>query len=173
MGYSTDFTGEFDVTPTLKLEHRLYLSKFSETRRMRRSEKVVEQLPDPVRVAVSLPVGKDGSYFVGGTGICGQDHDPSVIDYNSSSSEQPGLWCKWEPNEEGTAIQWSGMEKFYHYTEWLQYLIKHFLLPWGYVLNGEVSWEGEDSSDQGVIFVKDNQVEAVPSTIKNSGPSWK
>jgi hypothetical protein len=50
------------------------------------------------------------------------------------------------------------MEKFYYYTEWLQYLCDHFLAPWGYVLNGEVTWEGEDHSDVGLLKVVDNKV---------------
>jgi hypothetical protein len=40
------------------------------------------------------------------------------------------------------------------------------------VLNGEVTWEGEDRDDSGTIFVKDNQVEAVDDLIFNAGPSW-
>jgi len=39
-------------------------------------------------------------------------------------------------------------------------LIHHFLAPAGYVLNGEVEWQGEDPSDIGKIVVKDNEVSA-------------
>ena len=35
-------------------------------------------------------------------------------------------------------------------------MITHFFQPWGIKLNGEVSWEGENSSDIGEIIVKDN-----------------
>ncbi len=55
---------------------------------------------------------------------------------------------------------------------WLRLLIEHYLAPRGYVLNGEVTWEGEDRDDSGTIFVKDNQVEAVDDLIFNAGPSW-
>ena len=41
------------------------------------------------------------------------------------------------------------------------------------MLNGQVSWQGEDSADSGVIYVKDNQVEAVENKTTNPGPSWK
>lgn len=85
----------------------------------------------------------------------------------------PGIWCQWVPTEDGEGIQWDGAEKFYCYDEWLVYLIEHFLKPWGYVLNGKVSWEGENHSDVGVIYVKDNKVEAVQSEITNPGPSWE
>jgi hypothetical protein len=36
-----------------------------------------------------------------------------------------------------------------------------FLAPWGYVLNGEVEWQGEDEEDTGKILVVDNSVEVV------------
>jgi hypothetical protein len=55
---------------------------------------------------------------------------------------------------------------------WLKLVIEHFLEPRGYVLNGEVTWEGEDRDDCGTIFIKDNQVEAVDDLIFNAGPSW-
>jgi hypothetical protein len=55
---------------------------------------------------------------------------------------------------------------------WLKLAIGHYLAPRGYVLNGAVTWEGEDRDDSGTIFVKDNQVEAVDDLIFNAGPSW-
>jgi hypothetical protein len=55
---------------------------------------------------------------------------------------------------------------------WLRLLITHYLAPRGYVLNGEVTWEGEERDDCGTIFVEDNQVEAVENLIFNAGPSW-
>jgi hypothetical protein len=55
---------------------------------------------------------------------------------------------------------------------WLKLVIEHYLAPRGYVLNGEVTWEGEDRDDSGTIFVKDNQIEAVDDLIFNAGPSW-
>jgi hypothetical protein len=55
---------------------------------------------------------------------------------------------------------------------WLKLLTEHFLAPKGYVSNGEVLWEGEDSDDAGCIYVKDNHVEAVDDLTFNAGPSW-
>ena len=129
--------------------------------------------------------GYAGEYFVGGGGSMGQAQDDSIIDYNSPSGEigwkdykgdwalkqemedklnkdslkQPGLWLQWELSSDGTELSWDGNEKFYHYIEWLQYLIQHFFEKWGIKLNGEVQWQGEDSSDFGKIIVTDNVVE--------------
>jgi hypothetical protein len=62
------------------------------------------------------------------------------------------------PDEEGTAIVGDGAEKFYSYIEWLGYLLGHFLRPWGYVLDGTLTWQGEEEEDHGRIIVVDNAV---------------
>jgi hypothetical protein len=159
MGYTTDFYGEFNLDKPLKPEHAAYLKKFAETRRMCRDAAVASSFPDPIRVAAGLPIGTDGGYFVGGSGDFGQSVDASIVSYNNPPAGQPGLWCQWVPNEDGTAIVWDDGEKFYEYTAWLEYLIEHFLEPWGYVLNGEVEWQGEERGDIGLLVVKDNAVE--------------
>jgi hypothetical protein len=125
---------------------------------MKRDASKTELRNDPVRKAVGLPVGVDGCYFVGETGFAGQDDGKDVIDHNCPPTGQPGLWCQWVPNEYGTAIIWDHGEKFYEYTEWLEYIIQHFLTPWGYNLNGEVKWQGEDINDRGILTVSDNKV---------------
>lgn len=158
MGYTTDFSGSFDLNKPLAAQHKAYLEKFAETRRMQRKQTLAAKMPDPVRLAVGLPIGKQGAYFVGANGHCGQDRDESVVDYNTSPDGQPGLWNQWVPNEDGTSIEWDGGEKFYNYVEWLEYIIEHFLQPWGYILNGEVEWFGEDRDDRGMIIVVNNDV---------------
>lgn len=158
MGYTTDFEGHFKVTPELKQEHADYINMFSGTRRMKRDASVLAGFEDPIREAVGLPIGDEGSYFVGGDGFRGQDRDASIIDYNSPPSDQPGLWCQWVIGEGGGVIEWDEGEKFYDYVEWLEYLISHFLKPWGYTVNGEVQWWGEDDEDRGTIIVVDNEV---------------
>lgn len=163
MGYTTDFTGSFELDRSLAPEHGAYLKRFATTRRMMRDASKTTQRSDPGREAAGLPVGPQGAYFVGAGGGYGQEHSEDVLDYNSPPDGQPGLWCQWVPTDEGTAIVWDGNEKFYYYVEWLEYLIEHFLGPWGYKLNGQVTWRGEDFDDSGVLYVRDNRVKAVAS----------
>lgn len=158
MGYTTDFEGCFTCTPALSPEQVAYLNLFSGTRRMKRTSSKVETLPDPVRLAVNLPVGIEGEFFVGAGGHAGQDTDPSIKDYNQPPKTQPGLWCQWISNEEGTQIEWDGGEKFYDYVEWLEYLNSKFFAKWGIVLNGEVTWNGESGNDFGKIIAKDGKI---------------
>lgn len=157
MGYSTEFSGRFDLNKPLDSNHYVYLMKFNDVRHMKRDPAKIK-LPDPIREAVGLPVGRDGEFFVGATDFKGQGQTSDIIDYNAPPPEVPGLWCGWTPSQDGCSIQWDGGEKFYGYIDWIKYLINHFLKPWGYILNGEVTWQGEDSSDIGKIVIKDNVV---------------
>lgn len=73
----------------------------------------------------------------------------------------PGYWCQWIIDEDYNgeeALVWDGNEKFYDYVKWLEYLIKNFFEPEGYILNGSVEFQGEDFDDFGTIEVKDNAV---------------
>jgi len=114
----------------------------------------------------------------------GQTHgrrpDGSLGQLERHPDSQPGLWCQWVPgritentnwwadiiytndlrNFEGCdCIAWDEEEKFYEYVPWLNYLIKHFLQPWGYTLNGRVIFRGEEEDDMGAIVVENNVVE--------------
>jgi len=152
MGYTTDFWGQVEVKPALSKKELTYLKKFSETRRMHREK---------------------GDYFVDGGGHAGQDREDDILDYNSPPPEQPGLWCKWSPTDDGKAIEWDGAEKFYFSAEWMWYLIQNFLKPnpiakirfpeqfaflKGHVCNGEIDAQGEESDDRWRLLVNDNEV---------------
>ncbi len=160
MGYTTSFDGEFAISPPLTSGHCAYLTAFARTRRMRRDPAIAATLPDPVREAAGLPIGEDAGYFVGGTGDFGEGADASVVDFNAPPGGQPGLWCQWIPDADGAALIWDGGEKFYSYVHWLEYLIDHFLWPWGYTLDGRVIWQGESPDDAGVIDVQRNVIVA-------------
>jgi hypothetical protein len=167
MGYTTDFNGSFELDRPLSSEHKAYLAKFAETRRMKRVTLKTALRPDPVRHSAALDVGPEGAYYVGASEI-----SSDILDFDAPPEGQPGLWCQWAPNEEGTAIVWDGGEKFYEYTAWLEYLLAHFLGPWDYKLNGRVSWQGEDGNDSGVIYVRDNKVKAIPDERVRREPNW-
>lgn len=149
MGYHTDFSGSIKVEPPLNAEEVAYLMKFAETRRMSR---------------------RNGPYFVDGGGFKGQVAADDVIDYNRPAQGQPGMWCQWVPTLDGTAIEWDGGEKFYDSTEWMQYLIDHFLRPGAaaksalpflqanHVCNGLIDAQGEETTDSWQLIVTDNKV---------------
>jgi len=100
-----------------------------------------------------------------------------VVDPEAEKNCCPGLWCQWIPVDEESHlpcegidnltryIGWDGGEKFYRYVEWLEFLIRNFLEPWGYKLNGAVKYRGEDFDDFGTITVKDNEVSAMDGSF--------
>ncbi len=158
MGYTTNFQYSFILNKPLKKYQIEFLKMFSDTRRMQRDTLKIESLDGVNKKCLKLLTKcKLPLDFYCGTGFAGQDHDASITDFNCSGMF-PGLWCHWAPNDEGTEIAWNGCEKFYEYIPWIKFLISNFLKPWGYVLNGEVTWEGEDRSDVGTIIIKDNVV---------------
>jgi hypothetical protein len=179
MGYTTDFTGRFEFDKPLTAAQVAYLKQFSETRRIKRDAEITATRPDPLRMAVGLPVGIEGGLFVGALGLAGQEVEPKaarfahesspvgvdVIDSNDPPDGQPGLWCNWTATDDGMGLEWNGTEKFYRYNEWLEYLIANVFRPWGVTLSGEVKWQGEDPDDRGTIYVENNEVEAVEDQI--------
>lgn len=159
MGYTTDFYGSLKFNKPVATWLVDYVNKFSDTRRMKRDvEKIKELFPDWGNLCFNGELGNEGQYFIGGTGYAGQDRDNSIIDYNFAPIGQPGLWCQWVINDDGE-LEWDGGEKFYNYEDWLIYLIDNFFEPLGYILNGDIEWQGEESDDFGIIHVVDNVVD--------------
>jgi hypothetical protein len=153
--------GAFHIEPALTAERREYLACFGTTRRMRRKTAALEAVADPLRSAVELPIGDDGGYFTGGpVGQPDYSHaDPSIVDDNAPPRGQPSLWCPWVPSEDGCRLIWNQFEKPTHLREWLEYLLRHFLVPWGHTLTGHARWQSEYSdADRGTIAVTEGRV---------------
>lgn len=157
MGYTTEFKGAFQLSQPATTEQIAYINEFSNSRRMARNVAVLQQLYQG-KHGLNGNYGKQGEYFAFPGDNFGQNNDASILDYNTPPNTQPGLWCKWELNDEGTELQWDGGEKFYDYPEWVRYLIDNFFMPWGILLNGEILWQGEDISDRGLLIVENNCV---------------
>ena len=155
MGYTTEFKGKFLLNKALDQETYNFLKKLSETRRMKRN---VSLLPEGYEKYNLENWGEEGEFFVDAGGLCGQDRESSIVDYNTPPITQPGLWCHWTPTEDKLAIKWDDGEKFYDYIEWIEYLIDKILKPRKYKLNGTVQWRGEEFDDIGEIQIKNNKV---------------
>jgi len=159
MGYTTTFSGEFNVTPALDDDTIKLLEGIRNTRRVKRD--LTEIMP----LAAAKLFGDEGEFYTGGGGFKGQDSDDSVLDSNNPPATQPGLWCQWQYIPETQTIEWDGGEKFYYYVEWIAYLIRKILAPRGYVVNGDIHWNGEESGDLGMIRIVDNTVQEMPAII--------
>lgn len=155
MGYTTEFEGSVKIDRPVDEETAKLLRGIASTRRMKRSG-----LPEEF--------GVDGEFYWEDDGDFGQSRNPKmgeIVDYNWPPRTQPGLWCQWELQDDNQTIMWDGGEKFYYYTEWMEYLISRILEPRGYVVNGEITWAGEESGDVGKIKVVNNNVKEIEGRI--------
>lgn len=122
MGYYTDLSGEFDVTPPLKEDDAQWIES-------RCRKEFLRNEPDTPNAG----------------------------------------YLMWTPSVDRTAIRWDGAEGPREYVEWLQWLIDAHLAPLGYALNGDVTWDGSESGDLGLIEVRNNVVNVRPGTIVYEG----
>lgn len=144
MGYNTNFNGQFNLNKPLSEKDKEFLTKFAKTRRTARK--------------VDAKYGIEGEFYVDGAVRYGQGEDETILDNHRYPKTQPGFWCQWVPNDDGTAIVWDGNGKFYNYIEWINYLIKSILEPRGYSLTGYVKWHGDEPDDFGIISIENNVV---------------
>lgn len=163
MGYQTDFTGEINIVPPLNPHEISYLSDFASSRRM-------DRVAGPYSTEEIDPFGREDPRLNGPNG------------YNTPPYGQPGLWCQWVSNEDGTGLVWDKVEKFYNADAWMFFVINTFLKPgatlqseprrpdWKYpdaighftfdhVLNGVITAAGEDPDDRWLLVVRNNVVE--------------
>jgi hypothetical protein len=161
LGYETTFFGAISVVPALNKQEIAYLRRFAASRRMDREL---------------------GPYFCSAN-YFGAHSDPDIRDHNRPGPDQPGLWCKWEPTDDGASIVWNKAEKFYDAEKWMAYLVRTFLAPdaslaselaapldgryyadefafftFDHVLNGVIDAEGEEDDDVWQLVVEDNLV---------------
>lgn len=159
MGYTIEFEGQIIVDPPLNPEEIAFLKKFNTTRRMKCTQ---------------------GPYYVDRGGLMGQAEGSDVLAYDDPPEGQPGLWCKWTPADDGTAIEWDEGEKFYDSVEWMQYLIDHFIghtpiakateperfaFLQGHDCNGRIDASGEERGDLWRLLVQDNKVTRQKGTV--------
>lgn len=99
--------------------------------------------------------GKEGEYFVGDV----RDYpggEEALLDISSPPFTQPSRWCHWDL--EGTKITWNGDEEFEKPVEWLQYLIKHFLDPWGIAVDGSAQLYCYITDNRKTLSVWDSRI---------------
>ena len=181
MGYSTDFYGTVKFNRPLTPEIATYINRFSHNRHMTRDPDIIKQMDPkwtnhcwkgdlgPHGIFYTPPEVMNKNFVEHGATLgskqvdgnlysnpFGQMIDISVVK-DIPPEECPGYWCQWIINQDGE-LEWDGGEKFYEYTQWLEFLIKYFFEPEGYILNGSIDFQGEDRDDAGTIYVTDNIV---------------
>lgn len=72
--------------------------------------------------------------------------------------DAPKAYCDWEISEDGKFLEHNGDERSLVYIRWLEFIIENFFVPSGYMLQGEILWDGEERGDIGTITVANNKV---------------
>lgn len=91
-------------------------------------------------------------------------HD--VFDLRPVPAGAPDTYCQWVITKDRLHIQWDGVEKFYAYVEWLQWLVDHKFTPASLTLSGTVKYSGEDIEDCGTISIQDGRVVKTPAVFE-------
>lgn len=87
------------------------------------------------------------------------EQDPDAV-----TGPHPDSYLQWVPSESMDQIIWNEGEKFYHYSEWMEWLC-NLLSTWGVEANGTLHWSGEDATDHGTVTVVKSKVRAKPSNF--------
>jgi hypothetical protein len=150
-----DLLGSFQLSRPLRDSEMDYLNSFSQRSRQTLNTAKLQEVfqgehgnPFPKRKGKDV-YGTAGEYFVGS--LTASQATDMVVSH-APPTTQPSSWCHWVA--EGTRLFWDGEEEFEKPVEWLRYVIRHFLDPWGIALDGAVQWQGFDSPhDRGTISV--------------------
>ena len=131
MGYTTDFSGCFNINKSLDEKTRNILKGLNNTRRMKRNvKKLAERLNISVKKCIE-EYGEEGEFYFDNDNL-GQNETSDIVNYNEPPSRQPSLWCGWKYNNNENTIEWDGSEKFYEYIEWINYIkniLENKILP--------------------------------------------
>lgn len=165
MGYNTEFEGRINTNKPMSNELIIWLDKFSKTRHysidtalLKESflEKTIREMLPPIsNYRENMDMGAEGKFLAHGDEYYRPKH---CANYNKPADDCPGLWLQWRVTEDGCGIEWDMGEKFYNYTEWLEWLILYIFEPGGYILNGKIRFQGQNYNDQGHIYVENNVV---------------
>lgn len=93
-------------------------------------------------------------------GVCKQDE--------LGDRSMPASYNQWELTRDRQHLQWDGGEKFYHYVEWLQWLMDHVLTPAGVTVSGTVDYSGEAVTDVGTLTIVDGVVVKQTKAVSNT-----
>lgn len=170
MGYTTEFEGRFEFNTNLDPEFINYINDFAEHRHITRDVDAYKAShPDWQNHCFEGNPGTDGEYIADIAPYTKNDfYFPK--NYNTPPGSCPGLYCQWiiEDTGEKQYLKWNEAEKFYKYEEWLRYLIRNFFAPKEYILNGAVTYQGEDEDDYGILLIDNNVVMNYPQATPES-----
>ena len=171
MGYDTYFNGEFELDKLLSDDQREFLDMWLNGDHVARDPALLKKADCSKRNLeclnlldrLGMELGEECVNYVG------QFNDGTTLSHDVAAL--PGRHCVWEISRRGATIS-SERGTNEDYVAWLRYIIEHFLIPWGYVLNGECYWDGDQNDDKGEIEIENNVIKVydmVPTYVLRGG----
>lgn len=140
---------KFNKPPTKELVD--YIRLFGNIRHMIRNVEKIKRIdPNWEQHCFNGNLGIEGEYYIPYKEDDSFDPITSVTEKNCYPKTQPNFYCHWFINIDNELV-WDGNPFFNQNIQWLQYLIKNFFEPLGYVLNGELETTVK-------ICVEDNKI---------------
>lgn len=88
-----------------------------------------------------------------------------IYDEPEIAEGNPGSYCQWKLSRDCQSIEWDGGEKFYNYTEWMQWLIDNVFTPDGVEVSGTITFAGEEVTDVGILTIEGSTVKHLTTEL--------
>lgn len=154
------FRGVFTLQPAPSPAQAAYLKAFLAVQHGYWPVQYVSKQPDPLREAVSLPLGEDAAFFVGHQNNKLQGRNP-FIDKCHGCRVGPGGQphcgiCPWHLSQDATQLKPDNKGITMMPMKWLGWIITHFLQPWNINITGKVFLEDPCTSQEGTLVALSN-----------------
>lgn len=176
MGYYTEYYGELHFNKPVSKPLSDYLSAFFSTDHNQRDVSLITEFLQKrnIPLSVILPpslseIGTDGKFFVDRNNSPIHNADNQfIIDSKTPADDCPSTWCNFSYyDEENCLMPGDGYNTAATCAAWLKWLITYLFQPEDLILNGIISYEGENSDDKGFIHVSNNRVHLFSNNILN------
>ena len=177
MGYNTYFSGKLAFNKPLDKRLNDFLDSFFKTRHFVYSKNKILEVLNTHGISMSKVIppgftdcGEHGEFLMdnafthltdrNGNLVTFEDCFDDLMDFNLTPKIIPSLWCDFEITDKGEKILFVD-GKNYGYVKWINFLIENFFFPAGYILNGEVEYQGENEDDKGKIVCENNKIDVI------------
>lgn len=146
--YKTEFYGGYKFSDNTPLYIIDYLKKYFRTCHIVRDVEKIKSVPEWEKYSFYGNLGYEGELYV----------NPDDKSHGNKNLLAITKWCHFSIKEKDNCyyLIWNGNSAFYHYEEWLKYIIKRFLAPYNVELNGVMLSVGMEYSDSNYIVIYKN-----------------
>lgn len=176
MNYRYEISGHLTTDKPIDSELKDFINTFSKTRHCQRNlsalNKAIAQTPNAEKYIKTL-IGEDVRKLKSTELFACDQHDELdmvlsnesnkyFITYNMPEPAFPALYCNFFYETQTNTLKWCNKQNIDASPKtikaWLDWFIRNVFMPLGISLKGTLTYQGEDSEDNGVITVKNNNI---------------